>query len=160
MPTSYRRRRPADGEGMVMEQRDIVVVGGGASGLSFAWHVAAAGREALVLEQAARLGGCLDTRRCADGFWFELGAHTIYNSYGGLLKVIEGCGLRPAIRERGPARKRFALLRDGRLSVMGPLSVFLRFDPLELALSAPFGLFSSKLGKDAKSYYGKLVGPR
>ncbi len=32
-----------------MESRDVVVVGGGVSGLSFAWNAARAGRKVLVL---------------------------------------------------------------------------------------------------------------
>ena len=129
-----------------MEQRDVVVAGGGIAGLAFAHHAAAAGRSVLVLEAGPRTGGCLNTRRLADGFWYEVGAHTAYNSYGAFLDLVEACGLRGAIRPRGEARKRFALLRDGRLAMMGPLSVFLKFDPIELLLTAPFGFFRSKEG--------------
>ena len=125
----------------VMEQRDVVVAGGGIAGLAFAHDAAASGRSVLVLEAGPRTGGCLNTRRLADGFWYEVGTHTAYNSYGAFLDLVEACGLRGAIRPRGDARKRFALLRDGRLAMMGPLSVFLKFDPIELLLTAPFGLF-------------------
>lgn len=143
-----------------MEQRDVVVVGGGIAGLAFAHHAAAAGRSALVLEAGPRAGGCLNTRRLADGFWYEVGAHTAYNSYGAFLELVEACGLRGAILARGDARKRFALLRDGRLSMMGPLSVFLKFNPVELVRTAPFGLFRSKEGRTTAEAYGGIVGRR
>lgn len=143
-----------------MEQCDVVVAGGGIAGLAFAHHAAAVGRSVLVLESEPRTGGCLNTRRLPDGFWYEAGAHTAYNSYGAFLELVEACGLADAIRARGEARKRFALLRDGRLAMMGPLSVFLRFDPVELVLTVPFGLFRSKEGRTTADVYGGLVGRR
>lgn len=143
-----------------MEERDVVVAGGGIAGLAFAHHAAAAGRSVLVLEAAPRVGGCLNTRRLADDFWYEVGAHTAYNSYGAFLELVEACSLRGAIRPRGEARKRFALLRDGRLTMMGPLSVFLEFHPVELLLAAPFGLFRSKEGRTTAEAYGAIVGSR
>jgi UDP-galactopyranose mutase len=143
-----------------MESRDVVVVGSGIAGLAFAHYAAAAGRSALVLEAGLRTGGCLNTRRLADGFWYEAGAHTAYNSYGAFLELVEACGLMSAIRPRGDARKRFALLKAGRLAMMGPLSVFLQFDPVELLLSAPFGLFRSREGRTTAEAYGGIVGKR
>ncbi len=138
----------------------MVVAGGGIAGLAFAHHAAAAGRSVLVLEAGPRTGGCLNTRRLADGFWYEVGAHTAYNSYGAFLELVEACGLRGSIRPRGDARKRFALLRDGRLAMMGPLSVFLKFDLVELLLTAPFGLFRSKEDRTTAEAYGGIVGRR
>ncbi len=143
-----------------MEERDVVVAGGGIAGLAFAHHAAAAGRSVLVFEAGTRVGGCLNTRRLADGFWYEAGAHTAYNSYGAFLELVEACGLMGGIRARGEARKRFALLKDGRISMMGPLSVFLKFDPVELLLTAPFGLFRSKDGRTTAEAYGGIVGRR
>ena len=88
-----------------MAQPDAIVVGGGLSGLGFAFHAAAAGKRALVVEAAPRLGGCLDSLRLDGGFWFEMGAHTCYNSYGALLEVAEGSGILDRILPRGEARK-------------------------------------------------------
>jgi len=143
-----------------MEHRDVIVVGGGVSGLAFAYHAAAAGKAALVVEAAGRLGGCVDTRRSASGYWFEMGAHTCYNSYRDLIEIIEGCGLRDRVAPRGEARKRFALLRDGKLTTMGPLSVFRQFDAWELLRSAPSGLFAPKQGKTTYAFYSGIVGKR
>lgn len=143
-----------------MEYKDVIVVGGGVSGLAFAYHAAAAGRDTLVLEGAPHAGGCIDTRRFGSGYWFEMGAHTCYNSYGGLIEIIEGCGIADRILPRGEARKTFALLRDGVLTTMGPLSVFLQFDPWELLRSAPLGIFSPKRGQTTYAWYSRLVGKR
>jgi oxygen-dependent protoporphyrinogen oxidase len=143
-----------------MESRDVVVVGGGVSGLSFAWQAARAGRKVLVLEAAARAGGCLDSRRTASGYWYELGAHTCYNSYGGLLEIIDAVGLRDRILPRGDARKRFAFLRDGALDMLGPISVLWRFDKGELLRNALRGLRAPKEGATTAGWYGGVVGKR
>jgi oxygen-dependent protoporphyrinogen oxidase len=143
-----------------MEQRDVIVVGGGLSGLAFAWHAARAGRKVLVLEAAERLGGCLDSRRQPAGYWYELGAHTCYNSYGDLLEIIEGSGIGDRIRPRGEARKRFALLRDGKLLPMGPLSVFKQFDLGELLRALPGAFRARKEGVSTYAYYSGVVGKR
>jgi UDP-galactopyranose mutase len=143
-----------------MESRDVVVVGGGLSGLSFAWHAARAGKRALVLEATPQLGGCLDSRRLPTGYWYELGAHTCYNSYAGTLEIIEGSGIRDRILSRGDARKRFALMRDGDIDVMGPLSVFLRFDLWELLRSAPRAFSARKEGATTYAYYSAVMGKR
>ena len=143
-----------------MESRDVVVVGGGVSGLSFAWHAARSGRKALVLEGSERLGGCLDSRRTTAGYWYELGAHTCYNSYAGLLEIIEGTGLRDRIVPRGEARKRFAFLRGGALDMLGPISVLLRFDKAELLRNVFRGMRASKQGATTCGWYSAVVGKR
>jgi protoporphyrinogen/coproporphyrinogen III oxidase len=140
-----------------MEYKDVIVVGAGVSGLAFAYHAADAGREPLVLEGAPRAGGCLDTRRLESGYWFEMGAHTCYNSYGGLIEIIEGSGLADRVLPRGAARKAFGLLRDGSVTTMGPLSVFLQFDPWEIR---PHRYFSPKRGQTTYAWYSRLVGKR
>jgi UDP-galactopyranose mutase len=143
-----------------MESRDVVVVGGGVSGLSFAWHAARAGRKVLVLEGGERLGGCLDSRRTTAGYWYELGAHTCYNSYAGLLEIIEGAGIRDRIVPRGEARKRFAFLRDGALDMLGPISVLLRFDKGELLRNVFRGMRAPKDGATTCGWYSGVVGKR
>jgi oxygen-dependent protoporphyrinogen oxidase len=143
-----------------MESRDVVVVGGGVSGLSFAWHAARSGRKVLVLEGSERAGGCLDSRRTSAGYWYELGAHTCYNSYAGLLEIIEGTGLRDRIVPRGEARKRFAFLRDGAIDMLGPLSVLLRFDRGELLRNVFRGMRASKEGATTCGWYSGVVGKR
>ena len=143
-----------------MESRDVVVVGGGVSGLSFAWHAARSGRKALVLEGSERLGGCLDSRRTPAGYWYELGAHTCYNSYAGLLEIIEGTGLRDRIVPRGEARKRFAFLRGGAIDMLGPISVLMRFDKAELLRNVFSGMRASKEGATTCGWYSGVVGKR
>ncbi len=143
-----------------MADVDLIVVGAGISGLSLAWKAAAAGRKVLVLERADRVGGCFDSHRTADGYWFELGAHTTYNSYGSFLDVVVGTGLAGEIVERGPARGRFGLLEGDRVELLTPPRVLLRLSWLEAALHAPFGLFRKKAGHTMYSWYAGVVGRR
>ncbi len=136
-----------------MDRYEAIVVGGGASGLSFAHFSAASGRETLVLEAAPRLGGCIQTARYDDGFWFELGAHTGYSSYGTLIWVMDECGLLGDLLPR--ARVPFKLLRDGKLvSVQSALNWF------ELLRSLPRVFTTRKEGRTVYGYYSRLVGRR
>jgi oxygen-dependent protoporphyrinogen oxidase len=139
---------------------DVIVVGGGVSGLAFAWKAAAAGRQVLVLERGPRVGGCVRTHRRADGFWFELGAHTAYNSYGTFLDLAVASGAARALLRRGPARARFGLLRGGIPTWLTPYRVLLALDWLEAAAALPRGLFRARAGETVYSYYSRLLGRR
>jgi oxygen-dependent protoporphyrinogen oxidase len=139
---------------------DLIVIGGGISGLSLAWKAASAGRKVLVLEREARVGGCLHSHRRPDGYWFELEAHTTYNSYCAFLDVVVGTGLSGEVVERGPARAVFGLLRDGEVRWLTPPRVLLELSWLEAAAHLPLGLLRRKDGQTMYSYYGGLVGRR
>ena len=139
-------------------QHDVVVIGAGISGLSLAWKAAQQGRRVLVLEREGRLGGCLHSERTEDGFWFELGAHTTYNSYGAFLDVVVGGGVAGRIVERGPARARFGLLRDGQYRWLSPPRVLLELSWLEAAIHAPLGLLLPRKGQTVYSYYSRVLG--
>lgn len=143
-----------------MATADVIVVGGGVSGLSLAWKAASAGRRVVVLEREPRVGGCLHTHRTPDGFWHEMGAHSTYNSYGAFLDVVVGAGAAASIVPRGPARATFGLLRGSDIAWLTPPKVLLRLSWAELAVHAPFGMFASKEGETVYSYYSRLLGRR
>jgi UDP-galactopyranose mutase len=142
-----------------MSHHDVIVIGGGISGLSFAFHAARAGRSVLVLERAQKPGGCLSTHRTAGGYWFELGAHTCYNSYVAFAELIEGCGLRGEMLERSKTHLRFL---DGDTLVPGSnLGVLLRlFGWLEAAVSLPRMIGARKDGRTVEEFYSAIVGRR
>jgi protoporphyrinogen/coproporphyrinogen III oxidase len=143
-----------------MGTADVIVVGGGISGLAFAWKAGQAGRRVRVLEGDQRVGGCLHSHRRPDGYWFEMGAHTAYNSYGGFLDIAVGAGVAGKIIQRGPARSRFGLLRAGHVRWLTPPKILLQLDWLEAGLSFPAGIFRKKEGQTVYSYYSGLVGRR
>ena len=140
-----------------MAKHDVVVVGGGISGLTFAAEAARTGRTALVLEAGERPGGCLATRRSGSGYWFELGAHTCYNSYVGFTQVLDACGLRGEVQPRAKTHLRFL---DGERLVPGSnLGVLLRlFSWTEAAVSLPRMIGAKKEGKTVAQFYGRIVG--
>jgi UDP-galactopyranose mutase len=142
-----------------MEKTEVIVVGGGISGVAFAWKAARAGRAVLLLEGASRTGGCLHSQRGADGYWRELGAHTTYNSYGGFLDIAAGSGATAQIVQRGPARAQFGYLRDDAYEWLTPPALLRRFNWLEIALHGPFGVLRGKRGRTMAQYYGGLLGP-
>ncbi len=140
-----------------MGKHDVVVVGGGISGLAFAESAAKAGRSVVVLEEAPQVGGCLATHRGPGGFWFELGAHTCYNSYAGLAGLLERCGLRGAVLPRARTHLRF--LEGDRLVPGSNLGSLLRlFAWRELARSLPRAFTARKEGQTVYSYYASIVG--
>ena len=142
-----------------MEKAEVIVVGGGISGIAFAWKAARAGRSVLLLESGTRLGGCLHSHRADDGYWYELGAHTTYNSYGGFLEIAAGSGATAKLVQRGPARAHFGYLRDGSYAWMTPPKLLTRFNWLEIALHGPVGILRGKAGRTMAQYYGGLLGP-
>jgi protoporphyrinogen/coproporphyrinogen III oxidase len=139
---------------------DLIVVGGGVSGLSLAWKAASGGRRVLLLEREQRVGGCLHTHRTPGGFWHEMGAHSTYNSYGAFLDVVVGTGLAGKVVPRGPARATFGLLRNGRIAWLTPPKVLLELSWLEAAVHLPLGAFARKDGETLYSYYSRLLGRR
>lgn len=142
-----------------MESRDVLVVGAGISGAGFAFHAARAGRDVLVLEREPRPGGCLASESTPSGYWFELGAHTAYNSYGAFLELLEGAGLTGALQPRGKPVLRFL---EGDALVPGKnLGLLLRrFDKLELLRALPRWFGARPQGLSVRQAYGRLVGER
>ncbi len=136
-----------------MSGNDVVVVGAGISGLSFAHYAAAAGRQVTVLEASDRPGGCIRSERLDTGYWFEMGAHTCYNSYGLFIELIEACGLMERLLPR--AKVSFRMLRDGELQ-----SVMAQVGLTEAASHAWRMPFLSKQDRTVEQYFSALVGKR
>ena len=141
-----------------MSVPDVTVIGAGISGLAFAWKAAYSGRRVLVLERRKRTGGCFYSHRTAGGFWYEMGAHTVYNSYSNLLDVVVDAGIKDRLIQRGPARAHFGLLRDENISWFTPPKILRRLNWFEAALNAPFGFIRGKRGRTVREYYSGLLG--
>lgn len=59
-----------------MKIRDVIVVGGGISGLTAAWHLKNAGIDVALLEASDEVGGCMRTEH-RDGFLLEKGPFNV-----------------------------------------------------------------------------------
>lgn len=133
-----------------MPEFDLVVIGGGVSGIAAAAHARRAGREVVLLEAADRLGGCAHTWQPVPGFWLELGAHTAYNSYGALLALNPD----PSFANLIPrAKVGYHFFEGGRTR-----SPFARLGLFEAAMHLPFGLGRDKAGQNVESYFSRLLG--
>lgn len=138
-----------------MEKYDVLVVGSGISGLSFAHFAAKANFKTLILEKSDRIGGTFhsSTMKNEDSFWIELGAHTCYNSYRNLIGIIEDCGIDDQISPR--AKVPFRVLANGLVK-----SFTSQINFLELLVSVPKLFSKKKEGETVASYYGSIVGKK
>jgi oxygen-dependent protoporphyrinogen oxidase len=133
-------------------EHEIIVVGGGISGLSLAHYCARGGLKPLVIEKDSRLGGTFHTYR-TNHFWFELGAHTCYNSYANLIDLLHETGLFKRIVRPGNAGYR--LLSGGEIRTLTS-----QFNFFELLVSLPRFFNAAMEGETVESYYSKIVGKR
>lgn len=106
-----------------MSEPDVIVAGGGISGLSAAWWLAQAGCSVEVWEQDARLGGKIATRQ-TDGYLTERAASVMLNFRSEVSRLLAASGLDAAKIPSAPKRERY-LVRGGRL-----VPVPMRFGPL------------------------------
>jgi protoporphyrinogen oxidase len=134
-----------------MNQYDLVVIGGGISGLVLASRAGADGLSTLLVEREDRLGGCLRTWQATPDFWLELGAHTAYNSYRAMLEVLAERGALGRLARR---EKLGYLFLDGD-RVQSPLA---RLRWLELLTHLPLGVGRKQAGKSLAEHYGALFG--
>ena len=130
-----------------------VVIGAGVSGLGIAHLTARRDVPTLVLEQADRIGGCINSQvfPAAGGFWTETGSHTCFNSYGHLLDILGD--LRMMERLRPKPNLRYSLWSRGkRRSILSALH------PVEMAVSLPRLFRARKSGQRVIDYYGSGLG--
>jgi oxygen-dependent protoporphyrinogen oxidase len=99
------------------ERRDVLVVGGGISGLTTAFHLVRAGRRVTLLEASSRVGGALET--LTDGPWrFELGPNTVVESHESVGRLIRDCGLEGEKVTALPTAKRRYIWKGDRLHAL------------------------------------------
>lgn len=117
----------------------------------------------LVLERKAHTGGCLQTLPGPDGFWVEAGGHTLYNSYKGVLEILDELSLKASIckRKRQPYKIQEA-------SVLRTAMSYIRWKELIGSLWASRGMgrenqtiqefWSAKIGvKNYQAWFGKIL---
>jgi len=133
-----------------MSNHDLIIIGGGISGMSLAHFSAKRGLKPLVIEKNSFPGGSFNTFR-RDDFWFEMGAHSCYNSYGNLVDLLGETGCLEKVIKPGNAG--YKLYINGEIkSVLSQLSF------PELLFSLPRVFSAKKEGETVESYYSKIVG--
>lgn len=96
-----------------MNDVDVLVVGGGISGLASAWWLARTGLSVAVWERAKGPGGKIRSH-CQDGYTTERAAALIMNFRPEVNQLLAETGLDASKILRGPCANRY-LVRDGRL---------------------------------------------
>ncbi len=109
---------------MTAQRRDVIVVGGGISGLTTAWRLEKAGIDVCLLEAAPSVGGCSQTKH-KDGFLLEQGPFNVMvrdPSFEAMLEELSG-SVR-VIPADDSSKLRF-IYRRGRLHVVptNPISL-------------------------------------
>lgn len=98
-----------------MSDPDVIVIGGGVSGLSVAWWLAQAGISVEVWEQGARPGGKITTRE-ADGYMTEQAASLMLNFRPEVSRLLAVTGLDASrVMCPGPPENQRYLLQRGQL---------------------------------------------
>jgi oxygen-dependent protoporphyrinogen oxidase len=132
---------------------EVVIVGGGISGLAAAWFIDRAGHSVRVLEASDRVGGVIASDRI-DGFLLERGPNSTLQRSGAdgapLGRVIAETGLSARAIGASPAGQRRYILRDGHLHAL-PGS------PIAFARSRLFS-WPAKLRLLAEPFIGRADG--
>jgi len=131
---------------------DLAIIGGGIAGLSLAHGAVQRGWRTVLFEAEPRMGGALHTCR-QEGFWLELGAHTLFNSYGTILGLMDAVGLTGKVVRRRPLA--FRLWSDE-----GEASIAARLRYPELLRHVWRAPLLRRADHSAMEYFGALVGPR
>jgi oxygen-dependent protoporphyrinogen oxidase len=96
------------------DRLDVLVVGGGISGLTAAFRLVRGGLKTAVLESAERVGGAVET--FSDGTWrFEQGPNTVLENNESVGRLIRDAGLEAEKAVAAPAAKKRYLYQGGRL---------------------------------------------
>jgi oxygen-dependent protoporphyrinogen oxidase len=99
---------------------DVIVVGGGISGLACAWWLQQRGKRVRLLESASRAGGCIGTTQ-SHGCLFESGPNSILDTSPLISRLLDETAIVAERVDASPAARNRFVLRDGAL-VPVPLS--------------------------------------
>lgn len=130
----------------------MIVVGAGISGAAMAQFVAKMGKKVLVLEERERVGGAIHSF-AYDGISIDMGAHTAYNSYTTLLKLIEVAGIEDAVKER--VKQKYFFLEKNKFKKLTS-----KLHKISLLLNIYKVLKIKKSDFTVKEYYSKLLGKK
>nr|WP_244947452.1 NAD(P)-binding protein [Allofrancisella inopinata] len=133
-----------------MKHIDTIIIGSGISGFSLARKLSQANIGNCIFE-ANKIGGCIDSATYQD-FWFEMGAHTIYNSYSDTIEYIQNNTLEQNIQPRKKAPFLF-VQPNNKIQ-----SIFTNLNPFTLALNFIKNRKTLKNNKTVSEYAKKVFG--
>jgi oxygen-dependent protoporphyrinogen oxidase len=108
-----------------MIRADVVVIGGGISGLSTAWWLQRAGVDVIVLEKEKDVGGTMKTLR-QDGWLVELGPNSTLETTPLIGQILRETGIEGERRYADASGNKRYILRNGTLHAlpMSPAAFF------------------------------------
>lgn len=101
---------------------DVIVVGGGISGLAAAWGLERRGVRVMLLEAATRAGGCIGTVH-ERGCLLESGPNSALETTPLISRLLQDMGIDGARIQANPRSRNRYVVRDGKLTAL-PLSPF------------------------------------
>jgi oxygen-dependent protoporphyrinogen oxidase len=125
-----------------MTDTDVLVVGGGVSGLAIAWWLARAGLSVEVWERDARAGGKIGTD-AAGGYLTERAASLLVNDRPAVDALVRAAGLDARVARRATVGNRY-VVHQGRLAAVPTKLVPLLASPL-WSLRGKLRLFAEPL---------------
>ena len=91
---------------------DVIVVGGGISGLCCAWGLQQRGVDVLLLEAGDKAGGCISTTR-RNGYLLEAGPNSALDTSPALGELFAALGIANERLDANPAAQKRFVVRDG-----------------------------------------------
>ena len=137
------------------EQRSIVIIGGGLSGLTLGTYIKDGGFNSVILEQSERPGGVLQTRE-KDGYLLEYGANTTSTNLA-FDEIISILKLKDQLVEpKADARDRF-IVKNNQLKKISPKPKDILFSSL-LSPIGKWTLFKEQFVPATVDYQEETVG--
>jgi len=137
-----------------MRETEVLVVGGGVSGLTTSYELGQRGVDSLVVEKGTRAGGLISTK-VRDGFVMDPGPDAFLTQKPSALALIEELGLTSRIVPTNPHQKKVYVLWKGRLLPLPAgmrLTVPTRYGPL---LTSPLFSLQGKLRLFAERFVAR-----
>lgn len=101
------------------KENEVLILGGGISGLSAAWYLKKAGIPFLLFEKEQETGGSIQTK-IKDSSVFDFGPNTLRDTTGEIREMADELGLKEDILEISEAFKTRYIVRYGEMQALEP----------------------------------------
>ncbi len=148
-----------------MTSYDVVIIGGGISGLSTAYTLYKRGLEVLVVEVAPQVGGSMQSLTTSEGYVLDCGPNTLATRDPRLWADLHDLGLGPALVVAGRTGKRRYFLVDGKPLEIPSSPVGLARTPLISTagklrmLREPFVPGGTAADESIEAFFARRIGP-